>query len=88
MLLGFISLLITVGQKPISKICIPKGAANIMFPCKKVDSQEEDDGGDRRKLLWYAGDDVTWRRDLAGPAGGGDDYCSNHVGKSKSGDLL
>jgi hypothetical protein len=37
--------------------------------------------------LWYAGDiDVTWRRALAGPAGGGggDDYCTNHVGKSKS----
>lgn len=84
MLLGFISLLITVGQKPISKICIPKGAANIMFPCKKVDSQEEDDGdNDRRKLLWYVGDDVTWRRGLAAPAGGGDDYCSNYVGKRK-----
>ena len=35
MLMGFISFLLTVGQKPISKICIPKGIAYSMLPCKK-----------------------------------------------------
>ncbi|KAK1586616.1 hypothetical protein Q3G72_004272 [Acer saccharum] len=76
MLLGFMSLLITVGTKPISKICIPASAGDIMLPCKK-DSKEEDshEGGDdnRRRLLLYSGD-VIWRRGLA--SAGGDDYCS------------
>ncbi|XP_048230649.1 MLO protein homolog 1-like [Ricinus communis] len=63
MLLGFISLLITVGTKPISMICIPEKAANIMLPCKEYDKDDDsekdkdkDKGDDRRKLLWYAGD--------------------------------
>ncbi|KAK4858044.1 hypothetical protein QYF36_010118 [Acer negundo] len=75
MLLGFMSLLITVGTKPISKICIPASAGDIMLPCKK-DSKEEDshEGGEdnQRKLLLYGGD-VIWRRGLA--SAGGDDYC-------------
>ncbi|KAL5752291.1 hypothetical protein ACOSP7_022474 [Xanthoceras sorbifolium] len=81
MLLGFISLLITVGTQPISKICIPAKAGDFMLPCKKESKEEEEDrhelGGDdhRRKLLLYGGD-VIWRRGLA-PAGG-DDYCSKH----------
>ncbi|KAF2312517.1 hypothetical protein GH714_034938 [Hevea brasiliensis] len=78
MLLGFISLLITVGTKPISKICIPEKAANIMLPCKdgaKYDYEKDNYGkdNDRRKLLWYDGD-AMWRRVLA-PASG-DDYFS------------
>eukprot|EP00253_Pinus_taeda_P024490 PITA_24490 len=38
MLMGFISFLLTVGQKPISKICIPKGIAYSMLPCQKEES--------------------------------------------------
>ncbi|KAL8237382.1 hypothetical protein R6Q59_018463 [Mikania micrantha] len=34
MLLGFISLLLTVSQRMISKICIPSHLANYMLPCK------------------------------------------------------
>ncbi|KAJ0796240.1 hypothetical protein HanPI659440_Chr04g0159861 [Helianthus annuus] len=34
MLLGFISLLLTVSQRMISKICIPTHLANYMLPCK------------------------------------------------------
>ncbi|EEF40728.1 hypothetical protein RCOM_0875560 [Ricinus communis] len=41
MLLGFISLLITVGTKPISMICIPEKAANIMLPCKEYDKDDD-----------------------------------------------
>ncbi|KAL7584422.1 hypothetical protein Lser_V15G44802 [Lactuca serriola] len=35
MLLGFISLLLTVSQNTISKICIPPHLANYMLPCKR-----------------------------------------------------
>jgi len=38
MLLGFISLLLTVGQKPISMICISKKLAGTMLPCEENDS--------------------------------------------------
>ncbi|KAK3035358.1 hypothetical protein RJ639_033642, partial [Escallonia herrerae] len=45
MLLGFISLLLTVGQDPISKICIPKSVGTSWHPCQKdrfSDSEYED----------------------------------------------
>nr|XP_023889863.1 MLO protein homolog 1-like [Quercus suber] len=70
MLLGIISLIITVSQIPISKICIPAKAGSIMLPCSKKGYTGS--GGNRRKLLWYD-EDVTWRRVLAATAG--DDYC-------------
>ncbi|KAK9283846.1 hypothetical protein L1049_012100 [Liquidambar formosana] len=38
MLLGFISLLLTVGKGPISDICIPKKAGNSWHPCNKKPS--------------------------------------------------
>uniref|UniRef100_A0A0D9WQ35 MLO-like protein n=1 Tax=Leersia perrieri TaxID=77586 RepID=A0A0D9WQ35_9ORYZ len=65
MLLGFISLLLTVAQTPISKICIPKSAANILLPCKA--------GQDA------IGQEAIARRSLAGAAGG--DYCSRYDDK-------
>ncbi|CDO99726.1 unnamed protein product [Coffea canephora] len=37
MLLGFISLLLTVVQDPISKICIPKSAGRSWHPCREND---------------------------------------------------
>lgn len=36
MLLGFLSLLLAVTQRPISKICIPNRLANSMLPCRKT----------------------------------------------------
>ncbi|KAL5989502.1 hypothetical protein ACLOJK_010394 [Asimina triloba] len=33
MLLGFVSLFLTVAEQPISKICIPKSAAEAFLPC-------------------------------------------------------
>ncbi|XP_074369488.1 MLO protein homolog 1-like [Apium graveolens] len=83
MLLGFISLLITVGTNVIAKICIPKSAGSIMLPCKKEYTDEAKDKGDEdgdhagdggRKLLWFAGDAIA-RRMLA-PAAADEDYCS------------
>ncbi|KAF5747253.1 MLO protein 1-like [Tripterygium wilfordii] len=75
MLLGFISLLLTVGTKFISKICISKDLGNTMLPCNVKKAYGGDGGGhDRRKLLSVA-ENVMWHRVLAA-AGGGDDYCS------------
>ncbi|XWS42764.1 hypothetical protein CRYUN_Cryun16bG0042200 [Craigia yunnanensis] len=44
MLLGFISLLLTVFQNVISKICISREALTSMLPCKIEDNKETGDG--------------------------------------------
>ncbi|GAA0142949.1 hypothetical protein LIER_03740 [Lithospermum erythrorhizon] len=78
MLLGFISLLLTIGQGPISEICIPEEVGATWHPCSK--KQEENNkyyggGGTddveefRRKLL--SADDIA-RRVLAAA---GPDKC-------------
>ncbi|KAL4645765.1 hypothetical protein ACB092_02G257100 [Castanea dentata] len=46
-----LSFLFTVSQIPISKICIPAKAGNIVLPCSK--KSYTGSGGKRRKLLWY-----------------------------------
>lgn len=43
LLLGFISLFLTVGQKPISNICIPKGVVESFLPCENLTSDDEED---------------------------------------------
>ncbi|XP_062216905.1 MLO protein homolog 1-like [Phragmites australis] len=74
MLMGFISLLLAVGQTPISKICIPAKAGSVMLPCKpKKDGDSDSDGDGHRRLLWYPGEEVNHRRFLAAAAT--DDYC-------------
>ncbi|XP_021902653.1 MLO protein homolog 1-like [Carica papaya] len=72
MLLGFISLLLSVSTKFISKICLPRHLENFMLPCKPSSDEKkiDDDHNDRRKLLWF-----TQHRVLAA-ASSGDDYCS------------
>ncbi|KAL9395239.1 hypothetical protein Peur_014524 [Populus x canadensis] len=85
MLLGFISLLLTVGTRAILKICIPEKYEKIMLPCKNaygLDKYEDKsggkggDGGDnKRKLLSFAGN-VAIHRVLAAAGGDGGDYCS------------
>ncbi|CAI9778412.1 unnamed protein product [Fraxinus pennsylvanica] len=50
MLLGFISLLLTVGQGPISDICISEKIGATWHPCDKPQAD-----GHRRKLLVYGG---------------------------------
>lgn len=78
MLLGFISLLLTVGQDYISKICIPAKAATFMLPCRKEDGSgggsSDNDDDHRRKLLSYD-EEVIWRRVLAGAV---TDHCSKY----------
>ncbi|KAK9928454.1 hypothetical protein M0R45_025589 [Rubus argutus] len=52
MVLGFISLLLTFGQKYIAQICIPVEAADTMLPCPYRGAGGSGGGGHRR-LLWY-----------------------------------
>ncbi|OWM81165.1 MLO protein homolog 1-like [Punica granatum] len=89
MLLGFISLLLTVATGIISKICIPPRYGSSMLPCrvsgdkentKGKGGDEDGKGGDdydhnRRKLLWLFAEDMVQRRALAVGSGRGD-YCS------------
>ncbi|KAL6979308.1 hypothetical protein U1Q18_020973, partial [Sarracenia purpurea var. burkii] len=80
MLLGFISLLLTVGQGPITKICISKSAGSTWHPCSKSQeaklaqhdqtSYEEEN---RRKLLGVSDSHGSFRRVLAA---GGTDNCA------------
>ncbi|XP_059456705.1 MLO-like protein 1 [Corylus avellana] len=42
MLLGFISLLLTVFQNVISKICVPEGVTRHMLPCKREEGEHEE----------------------------------------------
>ncbi|KAL5711412.1 hypothetical protein ACHQM5_021872 [Ranunculus cassubicifolius] len=82
MLMGFISLLLTVGQGPISKICVPESVGNSWHPCdrKQEDkkygttggSESEESNANRRRLLFSSG--ASLRRLLAG--GGGEDKCA------------
>lgn len=80
MLLGFISLLLTVGQGLISTICISKSVAATWHPCSKSEEEkstttEESDteSDNRRKLLSISGFGGGSRRVLAAA---GEDKCS------------
>jgi len=84
MLLGFISLLLTVGQKPISMICISKKLAGTMLPCEENDSGDiKVEGEERsRKILWESmssEQEVPWRRVLA--AAESSEHCSSAHGQ-------
>ncbi|XP_076899734.1 MLO protein homolog 1-like [Bidens hawaiensis] len=80
MLLGFLSLLLTVGTKYVAKICVPEKVGYKMLPCKAKDyngDNKKKDGGDKgggvgdedgeqhRKLLSLA-EEMIFRRVLAG----------------------
>lgn len=78
MLLGFISLLLTVGQGPISKICVSKAIGNSWHPCdkkqekSKYEEDTKDDG--RRRLLASLDSGDTHGRVLAAA---GYDKCAD-----------
>lgn len=87
MLLGFISLLLSVGTTYVVKICIPIKLGDKLLPCEDQKKGGYDDDGDkrggggddRRKLLSYA-EEIIWRRALAA----GDekeDHCAAQVSK-------
>ncbi|XP_009596416.1 MLO-like protein 6 [Nicotiana tabacum] len=76
MLLGFISLLLTVGQDPISNICVSEKIASTWHPCSKQKEAEKynvakEAEGHRRRLL--TADDGGVRRSLAAV---GTDKCA------------
>ncbi|KAK9072774.1 hypothetical protein SSX86_009209 [Deinandra increscens subsp. villosa] len=77
MLLGFISLLLTVGKSPITDICISRSLADNWLPCSKKDIEEMDahhngefEAEIHRKLLSNM---TTYRRVLSGATSG--DKC-------------
>ncbi|XP_010253610.1 PREDICTED: MLO-like protein 6 [Nelumbo nucifera] len=76
MLLGFISLLLTVGQGIISEICIPEKVGRTWHPCskKQEEAKEEESSEEHRRRLLAIPDSVgSVRRVLAG---GGTDKCA------------
>jgi mlo protein len=42
MLLGFISLLLTVSQNSITKTCVPENVVNDLLPCRLSEKQKEE----------------------------------------------
>ncbi|PSR95177.1 MLO-like protein [Actinidia chinensis var. chinensis] len=81
MLLGFISLLLTVGQAPISNICISKSVGATWHPCSKkqedkltkYDESHYEEEETRRKLLAFSASHGGLRRVLAAA---GTDKCA------------
>ena len=74
MLLGFISLLLTVGQSLIANICISKSIGATWHPCSKSKESEtssSDEEEDHRRKLLVAGG--SFRRVLAAA---GTDKCA------------
>ncbi|XP_059068874.1 MLO-like protein 2 [Cryptomeria japonica] len=75
MVLGFISLMLTVGQKPVSEICVSKSLGETLLPCSKeealadhVSDQIEKIsliGQHHRKLLLLSASETPLRRSLA-----------------------
>ncbi|XP_057844852.2 MLO-like protein 12 [Cryptomeria japonica] len=73
MLVGFISLLLTVGQRPISQICISKSLGDTLLPCSKEEASvmKFSSVGNHRKLITRGGAiqlQVPLRRILEGAA--------------------
>ncbi|KAI8556362.1 hypothetical protein RHMOL_Rhmol05G0246500 [Rhododendron molle] len=66
MLVGFISLLLTVGQEPISKICVSEAIGATWHPCNSKQERTKYSGDDnRRKLLNFVDSGESHRRFLA-----------------------
>uniref|UniRef100_A0A1D1YNP5 MLO-like protein n=1 Tax=Anthurium amnicola TaxID=1678845 RepID=A0A1D1YNP5_9ARAE len=70
MLLGFISLLLTVFQGAIQKICIPESLTRHMLPCKREGTSESS----HYQVAFFSGILGSGRRLLAG--GEGSDNCA------------
>jgi mlo protein len=86
MLVGFISLLLTVFQDLISKICISEKAGSVMLPCKGYAAyagggDDYGEKGGRRRLLSYLAADSHGRFLAAAPA---EDVCAKQVSLPRS----
>lgn len=83
MLLGFISLLLTVFQGRISTICIAKHLTDDWLPCKKEEKDEEDGGAVKSTAhflinTFFPGGGGPGRRLLAG-ASDAQGHCEKQV---------
>lgn len=82
MLLGFISLLLTVGQGPISSACVSQKIGASWHPCSKEEealSQEyQTNSTNGRRLLTVSASGEGFRRILAGAASS-TDKCAERV---------
>lgn len=76
--MGFISLLLTALQDPISEICISQSVASTWHPCKsqKESKTETDSTDNRRRLLQFLDAGGSTRRYLAGKS---EDKCAENV---------
>ncbi|KAK3028172.1 hypothetical protein RJ639_038696 [Escallonia herrerae] len=87
MLLGFISLLLAVTQRPISKICVPNGVADYMLPCRKGAQTKTTKAYEHLLISSFENTssmgDITPRqeRELADASSGSSDHCGSK-GKS------
>ncbi|XP_030962414.1 MLO-like protein 6 [Quercus lobata] len=69
MLLGFISLLLTVGQSPISSVCVSQKIGATWHPCsKKQEEAQTNSETNSRRLLTVSDSGKGFRRILAGAA--------------------
>lgn len=74
MLLGFISLLLTVFQGSISHICIPPSLARHMLPCKMHDKSTS---GSEHNLIYY--NTINHRRLFSEEHGSSTKQCTHKV---------
>ncbi|KAL8255792.1 hypothetical protein R6Q59_030859 [Mikania micrantha] len=79
MLLGFISLLLTVGKATITDICISKSLADNWLPCSRKDIEEMDarnhgknEANIHRKLMSFVASNITESRRIISAATSGD----------------
>ncbi|KAL8240027.1 hypothetical protein R6Q59_013382 [Mikania micrantha] len=76
MLLGFLSLLLTVGTKYVAKICVPENIGYKMLPCKVIKKDENVVDDKNRKLLSITTtQEIVIRRVLAGATNDGGTTC-------------
>lgn len=97
MLLGFMSLTLTVTQQPVSKICIPNSVAYTMLPCQRelqikanknlmmMEQLRSSSSSSNRSFSWLPEEFVS----LAAAEGGGSgssssssDHCGAKVGEN------
>ncbi|XP_072965012.1 MLO-like protein 1 [Typha angustifolia] len=76
MLLGFISLLLTVFQGAIQKICIPTSWTKDMLPCKKEHSKEGTDAGEKHFRSQFFVGVLGGGRRLLSESGFGVEHCA------------
>ncbi|WCJ27671.1 Seven transmembrane MLO family protein [Euphorbia peplus] len=76
MLLGFISLLLTVSQTTVSKICVPESVVSNMLPCSLSEKGEKEEGHESNATTTVEHFQRSFRRLLAESAESQLGYCA------------